>query len=173
MTFVLVLAATAFVPMILEALLSRANERALRALGAREPAGDVYAIMQLAYPGCFVAMTAEAWWRGTALATLPAAGVGLFVAAKALKYWAIATLGPRWTFRVLVPPNGRRIRRGPYRFLRHPNYVGVVGEIAGFAMMAAAPITGAASLLVFGVLMLRRVRIEEAAMQQYGGALKY
>lgn len=164
MTFVLVLAAAAFVPMILEAMLSRANERALLALGAREPAGDVYAIMQLAYPGCFLGMAAEAWWRGSTLAALPVAGVGLFVAAKALKYWAIATLGQRWTFRVLVPPNGPRIRRGPYRFLRHPNYVGVVGEIAGFAMMAAAPVAGAASLLVFGALMLRRVRVEEAAL---------
>lgn len=166
MTFVLVLAAAAFVPMILEAMLSRANERALLALGAREPAGDVYAIMQLAYPGCFLAMAAEAWWRGSTLPALPVAGVGLFVAAKALKYWAIATLGQRWTFRVLVPPNGPRIRRGPYRFLRHPNYVGVVGEIAGFAMMAAAPVAGAASLLVFGALMLRRVRIEEAALRR-------
>ena len=164
MTFVLVLAAAAFVPMILEAMLSRANERALRALGAREPSGDVYAIMQLAYPACFLAMTAEGWWRGSSLAAIPAAGVALFVAAKALKYWAIATLGQRWTFRVLVPPNRPRIVRGPYRFLRHPNYVAVVGELAGFAMMAAAPAAGAASLLVFGALMLRRVRVEEAAL---------
>jgi methyltransferase len=170
MTLVLVLAAAAFVPMILEAMLSRANERALLALGAREPAGDVYAVMQLAYPGCFLAMTAEAWLRGSALAGIPAAGAALFVAAKGLKYWAIATLGQRWTFRVLVPPNGTRIRRGPYRYLRHPNYVGVVGELAGFAMMASSPIAGGLSVVLFGALMLRRVRIEEAALRQYGVA---
>ena len=53
------------IAMLIEAWLSRANERALRAAGAVEPSGDVYAVMQLAYPGCFIAMIVEALWRGT------------------------------------------------------------------------------------------------------------
>ena len=164
MVFAVSIALLAFVPMIVEAGISRAHERALRALGAREPSGDVYALMQVAYPGCFLAMILEGWWRGSGFATVPAAGVSVFVAAKALKYWAIATLGQRWTFRVLVPPGAPRSRRGPYRFLRHPNYVAVVGELVGFATIAGAPLAGAASVLIFGALMLRRVRVEEAAL---------
>ena len=66
----------------------------------------------------------------------------VFALAKGLKYWAIATLGDRWTFRVLVPPRSTRVAAGPYRFLRHPNYVGVAGELAGMALMAQAPIAG-------------------------------
>ena len=119
--------------MLLEARRSAANERALRAAGAVEPADDVYRVMQLAYPACFLAMVLEAWMRGGGFGGTTLAGVVVFTGAKALKYWAIATLGERWTFRVLVPPASERTLRGPYRLLRHPNYVAVVGELVGFA----------------------------------------
>ena len=153
-----------FLLMILEARRSAVNERHLRQLGAQEPAGDVYPVMQIAYPACFLAMLAEAWvrdftWRDAALA-----GALLFAAAKLLKYWAIATLGRRWTFRVLVPPGSTRTLRGPYRVLRHPNYVAVIGELAGFALLVRAPLAGLLAIVVFGALMLARIRVEERAL---------
>jgi len=95
-------------------------------------------------------------------------GGALFVAGKGLKYWAIATLGRRWTFRVLVIPGAPRILAGPYRWLRHPNYAGVVGELAGVGLLANAPIAGLLSILGFGALMLARVRVEEAALDARG-----
>src|SRR5687768_12973895 len=125
MTMAGYLTAIVFVVMLIEAALSARHERALRALGALEPAGDVYRLMQIAYPAAFLAMFAEGVWRDVTVDRLAAAGVWVFVAAKALKYWAIATLGPRWTFRVLVPPGSRRTIRGPYRWISHPNYVAV------------------------------------------------
>ena len=103
MTLPILLLVLAFVPMAFEARLSRANEQALRAAGAREPPGDVYGLMRIAYPVCFGAMVLEAWLRGSRFTPAFAAGAVLFAAAKALKYWAIASLGPRWAFRVLVP----------------------------------------------------------------------
>jgi methyltransferase len=160
----LILGAVAFVPMLLEARRSRRNEAALRALGAVEPAGDVYRIMQVAYPSCFLAMMAEASTRPAAGESWVAAGTVLFGTAKLLKYWAIGTLGPRWTFRVLVPPGAARIADGPYRWMRHPNYVGVAGEIAGYALLAGTPLTGTAAGLVFGGLMFARVKVEEHAL---------
>jgi methyltransferase len=170
------LLAVAFVPMLLEALRSAANERALRAAGAVEPAGDVYARMQVAYPFCFLAMVVEGamviegamvmerWTRGAGADATAFAGGLVFISAKALKYWAIATLGTRWTFRVLVPPGSTRTLGGPYRWLRHPNYVAVVGELAGFALLARAPVAGALSLAAFGALLVARVRVEERAL---------
>ena len=154
----------AFVPMIAEAVRSARHDRALRDVGATEPPGDVFASMQLAYPGVFLLMIAEAWLRGTSVSRGSAAGLAIFLAAKALKYWAIATLGPRWTFRVLVPPNSSRSIAGPYRYLRHPNYVAVVGEIVGFGLAAQAPVAAAVSLLLFVPLILQRIRIEERAL---------
>jgi methyltransferase len=158
------LLAIAFVPMLFEARHSVANERALRAAGAIEPAGDVYAAMQFAYPACFLAMVGEAWLRGHTLGEAAFRGAALFAAAKALKYWAIAVLGERWTFRVLVPPASKRTHRGPYRILRHPNYVAVVGELVGFALMARAPVAGALAVAGFGALLVARIRVEERAL---------
>ena len=164
MTRVLVVAAAVFVPMLAETFLSHANERRLRARGAIEPDADVYRWMQLAYPGCFVAMLAEGAIRGSQEGWWLVGGAIVFVAAKALKSWAIATLGPRWSFRVLVTPGVPLVATGPYRWLRHPNYAGVLGEIAGVALMAPAPVAGVASLLGFGALLQRRIRVEERAL---------
>jgi methyltransferase len=162
--WILSLLIAGFLPMLFEARRSVANERALRAAGAIEPADDVYSLMQVAYPLCFLAMVVEAWARGTSVGATALAGSLVFISAKALKYWAIGTLGDRWTFRVLVPPGSARTVRGPYRILRHPNYVAVVGELAGFALLARAPVAGALSLAAFGALLVARVRVEERAL---------
>ena len=154
----------AFIPMLLEARRSAANERILRARGAVEPADDVYRAMQLAYPACFLTVVLEAWVKGSGVGAIAVAGGLLFAAAKALKYWAIATLGERWTFRVLVPPGSTRTNGGPYRLMRHPNYVAVVGELVGFAMLGQAPIAGAIAIASFGALLRARVRVEERAL---------
>jgi methyltransferase len=159
-----VLIALAFVPMVAEARLSSRHDRALRAAGAVEPPGDVYRLMQIAYPACFLAMAVEAWWRGSRPNGVFAAGLALFVAAKGLKYWAIATLATRWTFRILVPPGSSRVIRGPYRFIAHPNYVAVAGELLGLGLMAQAPVAATAAIAGFGWLLLMRIRIEEAAL---------
>ena len=150
--------------MLLEARRSAANERALRAAGAVEPAGDVYALMQVAYPLCFLAIVVEAWARGAGFGWTVLSGGLVFISAKALKYWAIGTLGERWTFRVLVPPGSARTLRGPYRLLRHPNYLAVVGELVSVAMSVAAPITGVLATLAFGMVMRARLRVEDRAL---------
>jgi methyltransferase len=88
----------------------------------------------------------------------------VFGISKALKMWVISTLGVRWTFRVLVLPGAPLISRGPYAIMRHPNYVAVLGEIIGFAMIVGAPFTGAAALIVYGVLLKRKISVEDRAL---------
>jgi methyltransferase len=156
--------ALAFVPMALETRRSQRHERALRHAGAVEPPGDVYAAMQVAYPASFAAIALEGWMRQSEPGPSLAAGLVTFTAAKVLKYWAIATLGPRWTFRVLVPPGAPLVTHGPYRLMRHPNYLAVVGEIAGVALTVWAPITGAAALAGFGWLLWRRIAVEDRTL---------
>jgi methyltransferase len=153
-----------FVPMLLEARRSNRNDRVLRAAGAVEPAGDVYQAMQILYPLSFLLPIVEGFVRNRPASGMVALGLIVFVLAKGLKYWAIGTLGERWTFRVLVPPQSSRIVDGPYRWLRHPNYVAVGGEIAGAAMIAQAWISGALMLIVFTLLMRARIRVEERAL---------
>ena len=160
------LLALAFLPMALEARLAARHDRALRSAGASEPKDDVFPLMQLAYPAAFLAMAFEAWGRRAQPDTVFIVGTVVFALAKTIKYWAIATLGERWTFRVLVPRASSRIASGPYRFMRHPNYAGVMGELAGMALMAHAPIAGTLSIVVFGMLILARIRVEERALAE-------
>jgi methyltransferase len=159
-----VAAAVVFGTMIGEAIVAARNDRALRARGAVEPRGDVYRVMQVAYPACFAAILIEGVWRSAGPDVAAGAGAAIFAAAKALKYWAIASLGPRWTFRVLVPPRSERTVRGPYRWIAHPNYVAVAGELIGAAVAMHALATGPAAVAGFCVLMVRRVVVEEKAL---------
>lgn len=152
-----------FVPMLAETWLAASNERRQRARGGIEPPGDVYRIMRIVYPAAFAAMIAEgvwdpshAWW---------AAGLAVFVAAKALKWWAVAVLGQSWTFRVIVRPDAALVTSGPYRLLRHPNYVAVVGELVGVALMSGARFAGPLMTLVFCGLMLKRIAVEDRALE--------
>ena len=159
-----ILGILAFVPMLAEAALSWRNERALRAAGALEPRDDVYPAMQVIYPGGFAAMIVESWLLRHGWSSLALAGLAVFVAGKLVKYWAISTLGSRWTFRVLVPPGSGRTLAGPYRFMRHPNYLGVMGELAGFALLSGAYWSGAAVVAAFAALLRARIRVEERAL---------
>ena len=147
-----------------EAILSAFNEKQLRARGAIEPPGDVISVMRIAYPGAFIAMGIEGSLTGPAPATVMMAGLALFGVAKALKVWAISSLGSKWSYRVLVVPGDPLVVSGPYRFISHPNYLAVVGEIVSVAAIVWAPITGALAALGFGALMIARIRIEDQAL---------
>ncbi|MBA3270519.1 MAG: hypothetical protein H0T71_08385 [Acidobacteria bacterium] len=159
------LALTAVLLLMLgEAVLSSHNERVLRGRGAVEPAGDVYATMRWAYPVCFIAMAVEGALTGPATAERLAAGFAVLGVAKALKIWAISTLGVHWTFRVLVVPDAQLIAGGPYAIVRHPNYIAVLGELAGVALIVCAPVTGVLAATGFGFLLWRRIAIEDRAL---------
>ncbi len=147
-----------------EAVLSAYNASLLRARGAVEPPDDVYRTMQWAYPAAFVAMTVEGALTGPSPIGALALGLGVFGLAKALKAWAISTLGTRWSFRVLVPPGEAPVVAGPYRLLNHPNYVAVCGEMLGVALIVGAPASGALATLGFAWLMRRRIAIEDRAL---------
>ena len=151
--------------MLVERQLSRYNERALRAAGAIEPPDDVYRTMQWAYPAAFLCMAAEGALFGPAPGPATVAGVVLFGMAKALKFWAIASLGPRWTFRVLVPPGAALVESGPYSVVRHPNYVAVLGELAATALMVGARVSGPLGVVLFGLVIRQRIKVEERALR--------
>ena len=153
-----------FAPMLIEARRASANERTQRERGGIEPKHDVYPVMQVAYPGVFLVMLWEGLFRPAPATWVVAVGILVFLLGKALKWWAIASLGPAWTFRIIVVPGMDLVTRGPYTFLRHPNYVGVVGELVGVALMTGAPVSGVLGTAFFVGLMLARVRLETRAL---------
>ena len=147
-----------------EAVLSAFNERLLRARGAVEPEGDVIGLMRWTYPGAFIVMGIEGALTGPAPPNVLMGGLALFGVAKALKVWAISSLGPRWSYRVLVVPGEPLVASGPYRFISHPNYLAVAGEIVSVAAIVWAPLTGALAAIGFGWLMILRMKIEDRAL---------
>jgi len=160
----LVALVVALLLMLVELRISRAHERVLRARGAIAPADPAYEAMRWGYPGAFIVMAIEGGVFGPAPRLAVAVGVTVFVLAKLLKAWAIRTLGVRWTFRVLVLPGAPLVTAGPYRLLRHPNYVAVIGELVGMAILAGARASGPVAVAWFGFLLTRRIAAEERAL---------
>src|SRR5688572_13727683 len=151
--------------MLAELRVSKTNERRLRRQGAIEPADPVYGTMRWAYPGTFVAMAIEGALFGPMPGSASVAGAAVFVAAKALKFWAISSLQGRWTYRVLVMPGVPLITEGPYRLMRHPNYLAVIGELMGMALLVGARVTGPIGGLFFAALLRRRITAEDRALR--------
>jgi methyltransferase len=102
-------------------------------------------------------------WRVPAdLRTVSCLGVLLLLAG--LRYWCISTLGPHWNIRIILVPGAPVIRRGPYRILRHPNYLVVVLEFLFLPLLCRAPITMAVFSVANLLVLRQRIRLEEAAL---------
>jgi methyltransferase len=163
--------------LLAETRISVRNEAGLRERGAVEPPGDVYRALAVIYPSAFLLMGAEGLWRAVAAggsvanAMAPAwwvAGIGLMAASTALKYWAIANLKDRWTFKVLVLPGAPLVRTGPYRYVDHPNYIAVCGELSAMALMMSAWMTGPVMALAYAIALRTRLRVETRALAGSG-----
>lgn len=141
-----------------ELVVARRNARWAQARGAVESGAGHYPAMVVLHTGLLAGALLEAWLAGRPfLAWLGWPMLVLVLAAQALRWWCIATLGHQWNTRILVVPGLARVRRGPYRLLPHPNYVAVVVEGAALPLVRTAWVTA----LVFTVLnaALLRVRI--------------
>jgi methyltransferase len=90
--------------------------------------------------------------------------LAIFVVLQALRLWVVATLGPYWTTRILTVPGAPLVRNGPFRFVRHPNYLVVVGEIAALPLVFGAWRIALVFSLLNLVLLAWRIRIEEQAL---------
>jgi methyltransferase len=98
---------------------------------------------------------------------LPALGwsmLAIVVAAQALRWWCITTLGPRWNTRVVVIPGAPRVDGGPYRLFSHPNYVAVVAEGIALPLVHTAWITALVFTVLNAALLTRRITTENAAL---------
>ena len=108
-----------------ELWLSNRNTSRLLARGAHEVGAKHYPLIVAVHLFWLAAL----WWLAPGL-PVRWFWLGVYVLLQAGRIWVLATLGPRWTTRIVVVPNEPLVRRGPYRFVNHPNYVVVAGEIA-------------------------------------------
>jgi methyltransferase len=149
---------------IAELILSARNAARLRARGAREYGRGHYPWLVALHTLFPIALVAEVLGLGARPGAAAPVWVGVWLAAQLLRYGAIRALGEHWNTRVLVVPAAPLVRRGPYRWLRHPNYVAVVLELLAAPLMFGAWRT--ALVFSFANLILLRIRIvcEEHAL---------
>lgn len=160
-----VLVAVLLLQRVVELRIAKRNEAWAAEQGAVEFGAKHYPLFFLLHGGWATGWIVETHWNGETLPTGFFAYAALFVAAQAIRYWAIRSLGMRWNTRVLVLPAKPPLATGPYAFIRHPNYLAVVIELAVVPLMVGAVWTAAVAS-VLNLLLLRFVRIpcEERAL---------
>jgi methyltransferase len=167
---VLVLAvALVGVQRLIELVLARRNERRARARGAVERGRSHYLFIVALHSLWLLATLIEGLLRGPELPALWPIPLALFLLVQPLRYWALVSLGERWNTKILVVPGARPIRRGPYKYLSHPNYVVVVVEILTFPLIFGAWVTALVFTVLNAAMLWVRVREENRALTELAG----
>ncbi len=148
-----------------ELVWSARNTRRLLARGAQEVGARHYPLFVLLHGSWLIALAL----------TVPAETpphwplLGLFALLQLLRIWVVATLGPYWTTRIITLPGAPLVRHGPFRWLRHPNYAVVVGEIALLPLAFGAWQIALCWSLLNALLLWHRIRVENGALQSRRG----
>ena len=161
----MILLAMLIVERIFELNLARRNARRAFDRGAIE-VGQVHYRVMVAFHALFIVSCAvEAVFSPHTFPSV-VAWIALFaeICAQALRYWAVSTLGDRWNTRIVVMPEREPVTIGPYRFMRHPNYLAVVIEIAAVPMIGGAIFTAIAFSIGNALILAIRIPAEERAM---------
>ena len=145
---------------LIEVAYAERNTRALLARGAVEVGRAHYPLIVLLH---------AAWLAAIALFLPPQAvihwwALSLFVALQLVRIWVIATLGPYWTTRIITIDGAPLVRRGPYRFVRHPNYLVVAGEIATLPLAFGETLVAIAFTVLNAAMLAWRIRQEDRAL---------
>jgi methyltransferase len=144
-----------------ELLLARRNTRRLLTQGAMEKSPEHYPLIVALHAAWLGDLWLVAWDRPLNLAWLAA-----FVALQGLRLWVLATLGARWTTRIIVMPGEKLVRKGPYRLISHPNYAVVIGEIAVLPLAYGLPWHALIFSLLNGLVLAIRIRAENSALAE-------
>ena len=154
---------------LFELVLARKNERRARARGAVERGEGHYLLIVALHTLWLVSTLVEGLLRGPELPAFWPVPLALFLLLQPLRYWAIFSLGDRWNTKILVLPGEKPLRRGPYRYLNHPNYVVVVVEILTFPLIFGAWITALFFTVLNAVVLSVRIREENRALSEFSG----
>lgn len=159
MTPAVLLLALVTLERLAELWLARRNTKALVAAGALEFAPGHYPLIVLLHAFWLAGLWLLGWQN--ALGTV---WLVIFLLLQVLRVWVLATLGPRWTTRIIVQPGLPLVAKGPYKWISHPNYVVVVGEIAVLPLCLGLPWYALAFSIANAAVLTIRIRAENAAL---------
>jgi methyltransferase len=148
-----------------ELVLSARNARRVMAEGGKEVGQRHFRVMTVLHTAFLVACVAEVLLLERPFPGAPGwAALGVALLAQALRYWAVFTLGYRWNTRIIFLPGAEPVTAGPYRIMRHPNYLAVILELAAVPLIHGAYLTSITFSLANALMLLVRIRAEEAAL---------
>lgn len=157
---------------VVELVVSKRNLRWSRQHGGVEYGHSHYPFMVALHVFLLVGSLVEVWvWRPELVPALSLTMLGLVVASQVLRWWCIRTLGQRWNTLVVVVPGLPAVTSGPYRWLRHPNYVAVVVEGIALPLVGSAWVTALVFTVLNIPLLMTRIRIENRALATLPTAL--
>jgi methyltransferase len=150
---------------IFELWLSRGNARCAFAHGGIEVGRGHYAVMVAFHTAFLISCATEAFLHAPALPpVLVSVALAGAVAAQALRYWSVATLRENWNTRIIVVPGREPVTSGPYRYIRHPNYIAIALEIVCVPLIRGLVITAVIFSVGNALLLVGRIRLEERAL---------
>ncbi|WP_246942481.1 isoprenylcysteine carboxyl methyltransferase family protein [Bacillus pinisoli] len=147
-----------------ELTIAKRNEKWMKSNGAIEVGQDHYPLMVLLHSSFFIAVLLEVVFLQTELSPIWPALVTVFALTQLLRIWSLATLGRYWNTKIIVMPNAKIVKNGPYKFLRHPNYVIVVVEILLIPILFQAYWTAVIFSLLNLWMLSVRIPLEEKAL---------
>jgi methyltransferase len=142
-----------------ECALAKRNETRLRAAGGVEYGAAHLPLMVLLHAAWLIGLWALAYDR-----PVDPLFFGLFVVLQMARLWILMTLGGRWTIRIIAVPGEPLVARGPYRFMRHPNYAVVAGEMAVVPLALGLPLYALVFSVLNAAMMAIRIPEENAAL---------
>jgi len=165
MTWYLALIAVVALERLAELVVSKRNLAWSLARGGTEYGFGHYPVMVVLHVGLLIGCVAEPLLLHRPF--IPALGwpmLAIVLAAQALRWWCITTLGPQWNTRVIVVPGAPRVAGGPYRWIGHPNYVAVVVEGIALPLVHSGWLTAAVFTALNALLLRTRLRVENTAL---------
>jgi methyltransferase len=151
---------------LFELVLARRNERKVRARGAVEWGRGHYPFIAALHILWLISTLVEGLLRGPDFPAYWPVPLAMFLLVQPLRYWAIFSLGESWNTRILVVPGAKAVGRGPYRYLKHPNYMVVVVEILAFPLIFGAWITALVFTALNAAVLSVRIREENRALAE-------
>jgi len=142
-----------------ELVLARHNSRALLARGGIEVGAWHYPLIVAVHAAWLIAL-----WMFGRDQEVDLLALALFVALQGVRVWILATLGPRWTTRVIILPDEKLVTTGPYRYLSHPNYAVVATEIAVLPLALHLPFIAVVFTVLNAIVLAIRIRAETRAI---------
>jgi methyltransferase len=165
--FFLILISAVAVQRLFELKLSKRNEAVILSQGGREYPARHFIVMKILHAVWLPAALAEAViFQRPFIPLLAGISIFLFLLGQFLRYSAIRALGLRWTVNIIALPGEPPVEKGIYRFIRHPNYLGVALEIAALPLVHTAFLTAAVFSFANTLILYSRITSEEKALNE-------